>query len=151
MLTASHAQVHTHFAALAVEVGHQLLKDELLVLFADVGVVLNGLCVNAVLVLSGQLTLFQNLELGTGNLTNGANETFGHYFCFMDITANGANKFLHNLILQINIMIVFSWPPLTRGLSAEQADWGREISPSGKNQEFLPPPSSEGGKAAAPL
>ena len=100
---AGHAQVHTHFCTLAVEVGHQLLEDELLVFFRNVGVVLDGLSVNAVLVLSGQLAFFHHLELGAGNLTNGADKTLGHNFCFMNITANGANKLLHNIFLQIII------------------------------------------------
>jgi hypothetical protein len=57
-------------------------------------------------VLSGQLALFHHLELGAGNLTNGANKTLGHYFCFVNITANGANKLFHNHFLQ-NLISIF--------------------------------------------
>ena len=32
-----HAQIHTHLAALAVEVGHELIEDVLLILLGDVG------------------------------------------------------------------------------------------------------------------
>ena len=62
---ASHAQVHTDLGAFALEVGHQLLEDVLLVFLGDVGIALNGLCVNAVLMDSGQLLLALLLnELG---------------------------------------------------------------------------------------
>ena len=90
------AQVHADLGALALEVGHQLVEDELLVFFADVGVVLNGLCVDAVLMLSSQLIGLHDLELGTVDLADGALEAFGHSLCFVNITANGANKLLHN-------------------------------------------------------
>jgi hypothetical protein len=51
-------------------------------------------------VLSGQLAFFHHLELGAGNLTNGADKAFGHSLGLMDITANGANKLFHNQFLQ---------------------------------------------------
>src|SRR5699024_4352330 len=70
---AGHAQVHADLGALAVKVGHELVKDELLVLVADVGVVLHGLGVDAVLVLSGQLGVGGHLlELGAGHLADRA-------------------------------------------------------------------------------
>ena len=94
-----HAQVHTHFGALAVEVGHQLLEDELLVLLGDVGVVLHGLGVYAVLVLGSQLVGLHDLELGAVYLTYGALEALGDGLAFINITANGANKLLHNFFL----------------------------------------------------
>ena len=78
---AGHAQVHTDFGALALEVGHQLLEDVLLILSGDVGVVLDGLSVDTVLVNSSQL-LFALLlyELGSGNLTYGAGEIGSQLF-----------------------------------------------------------------------
>ena len=97
---AGHAQVHTHLAALALEVGHQLLKDVLLVFLGDVGVVLHGLGVDAVLMLGGQLAFLHDLELGAVNAAHGALEAFGDELAFVDITANGAHKFLHNRFLQ---------------------------------------------------
>ena len=48
-LVTGHAQVHADLGALAVEVGHQLIEDELLVLLGDIGVRLDGLAVDAVL------------------------------------------------------------------------------------------------------
>ena len=97
---ASHAQVHTHLAALALEVGHQLLEDVLLVFLGNVGVVLHGLGVDAVLMLGGQLAFLHDLELGAVNAAHGALEAFGDELAFVDITANGAHKFLHNRFLQ---------------------------------------------------
>ena len=91
-----HAQVHTDLAALAVEVGLQLLQDISLVLSGDVGVVGNGLLIDAQLVLSGQLVILHDLELGTVHLADGALEVLRHGFAFVDITANGADKLLHN-------------------------------------------------------
>ena len=91
------------------EVGHQLLEDILLILSGDVGVVLHGLGVDAILVLSGQLAGLHDLKLGTVNLANGALEALGHSLGLMNITTNGANKLLHNIFLQIIIfnVIVF--------------------------------------------
>jgi hypothetical protein len=97
---AGHAQIHTDLAALAVEVGQQLIQDELLVLLGDVGVVLNGGFINAELVLSGQLGGVHYLELGAGNLAQGALEIGGHLVSFVDVTANGANKLFHKYFLQ---------------------------------------------------
>ena len=100
-----HAEVHTNLGALAVEVSHKLVEDELLVLIGNVGVVLNCLCVNAVLMLSRKLcALFHYLELGTGNLANGTYEISRHLICFVNVTANGANKFFHNfnLLMYLN-------------------------------------------------
>jgi hypothetical protein len=51
--------------------------------------------------LGGQLALFHHLELGTGDFAQGALEIGGHFSSFVDITANGANKLLHNNFLQI--------------------------------------------------
>jgi hypothetical protein len=51
-------------------------------------------------VLSSQLAGLHDLELFAGNLAQGALEAFGHHFCFVNITANGANKLLHIIILQ---------------------------------------------------
>jgi hypothetical protein len=56
--------------------------------------------------LSGQLAGFHYLELGTGNLAQGALEIGGHFLSFVDITANGANKLLHNNFLQIMFFIL---------------------------------------------
>ena len=96
-----HAQVHTHFAALTVEVGHELLEDILLVFLADVGVVLHGLGVDAVLMLGGQLGVgSQLLELGAVHLAHGALEALGDGFAFVNVAANGANKLLHTDYLQ---------------------------------------------------
>ena len=103
---AGHAQVHADLGALALEVGHQLLEDVLLVGIGDVGVVLDGLGVDAVLVLSGQLALFHDLELGTGDLAQGALEISGHLIGFVNITTNGADKLLHKYFLQ-NLIYYF--------------------------------------------
>jgi hypothetical protein len=54
-------------------------------------------------VLSSQLAGFHYLELGTGNLAQGALEIFGHLVGFVNITADGANKLLHNNFLQNNV------------------------------------------------
>jgi len=101
---ASHAQVHTNLAALAGEVGLQLLQNPLLVGFGDVGVVGNGLLVDAQLMLGSQLGGIQLLELGAIHLADGALEIGGHFLAFVDVTANGADKLLHNHFLQILII-----------------------------------------------
>jgi hypothetical protein len=46
---------------------------------------------------SGQLALFHHLELGAGNTAQGALEIGGHLVGFVNITANGADKLLHNI------------------------------------------------------
>ena len=95
---ARHAEVHTDLAALAVEVGHQLLEDILLVLLGDVGVVLHGLAVNAELVLGGELQLtldlFEHIALG---VAHGALR--GSLGAFIDITANLAKPLFHSYYL----------------------------------------------------
>ena len=95
---ARHAEVHTDFAALAVEVGHQLVKDILLVLFGDVGVVLHGLAVNAELVLGSELELtldlFEHIALGVAH--GALRRSLG---AFIDITANLAKPLFHNCYL----------------------------------------------------
>ena len=101
MGNAGHAQVHTDLAALAGEVGLQLLQDICLVLGGNVGVVGNGLLVDAQLMLGSQLALFHDLELRTGDLADGADEALRHGFSFQNITANRADKFLHNNILRL--------------------------------------------------
>ena len=80
MGNAGHAQIHADLAALAGEVGLQLLQDISLVLSGDVGVVGNGLLVDAELMLGSQLALFHDLELRTGELADGADEALGHGF-----------------------------------------------------------------------
>ena len=86
---AGHAQIHADLAALALEVGHQLLEDVLLVFLGDVGVVLHGLGVDAVLMLGGQLAFLHDLELGAVNAAHGALEAFGDVFLFAgDIRSN---------------------------------------------------------------
>ncbi len=95
----SHAQIHAHLAALAIEVGLQLLKDDLLVLVGNVRVVLDGFGIDAVLVLGSQLTFLHHLELGAVHMAHGALEALRNGLAFVDITADGANKFLHNDIL----------------------------------------------------
>ena len=57
MRDAGHAQVHAHLGALAVEIGLQLIEDELLVLVGDGLVVLHGFGVDAIFVLSGERLL----------------------------------------------------------------------------------------------
>ena len=95
---ARHAEVHTDFAALAVEVGHQLVKDILLVLFGDVRVVLHGLAVNAELVLGSELELtldlFEHVALGVAH--GALRRSLG---AFIDITANLAKPLFHNCYL----------------------------------------------------
>jgi hypothetical protein len=106
---ASHAQIHTDLAALTLEVSHQLIEDILLVFLGNVGVVLNGLCVNAVLMNSSQLLLALLLyELGSGNLTNGAAELSVQLLGSVNITTNRTYKLFHNNFLQIflNIIII---------------------------------------------
>src|SRR5699024_7397308 len=98
---AGHAQIHADLGALAVEVGHQLLEDVLLVLLADVGVILHSLGIDTVLVLSSQLHLALHLiELGTGGLADRA-ELRG-ILPFVDITADRANPLLHSYFLLFN-------------------------------------------------
>ena len=95
---ARHAEVHADFAALAVEVGHQLVKDILLVLFGDVRVVLHGLAVNAELVLGSELELtldlFEHIALGVAH--GALRRSLG---AFIDITANLAKPLFHNCYL----------------------------------------------------
>ena len=95
---ARHAEVHADLAALAVEVGHHLLEDILLILFRDVGVVLHGLAVNAELMLGGELQFtldfLEHIALG---MAHGALR--GSLGAFIDITANLAQPLLHNYYL----------------------------------------------------
>ena len=102
-----HAQVHTDLTALAVEVGLQLLQDISLVLSGDIGVVGNSLLIDAQLMLSGQLVIFHDLELGTVDLADGALKALGHCFTFVDITANGADELLHNKSSKFKIFKLF--------------------------------------------
>ena len=76
---AGHAEVHADLGALAGEVGVELLQDVGLVGVADVGVILHGLGVDAVLMLGSQLALFHDLELGAVHLADGALEISGHF------------------------------------------------------------------------
>ena len=118
MRNARHAEVHADFAALAVEVGHQLLEDILLVLFGDVGVVLHGLAVNAELVLGSELELtldlFEHVALG---MTDGAFRRGS--FAFVDVTADLANKFLHDKFL--HFIIFYNFPKSLPGHSRTAA------------------------------
>ena len=43
-LIVEHAQIHDDLGALAVKVGHQLIKDELLVFLRDVGIDKSKIC-----------------------------------------------------------------------------------------------------------
>ena len=85
---------YTHLA-LAVEVGLQLLEDIGLVRVGDVGVVLDGLAVDAVFMLGGQLQLtldlFEHVALGMTDRAFGRSR-----FAFVDVTADLANKLLHD-------------------------------------------------------
>ena len=93
----SHAEIHTHLAALAVEVGHQLIENILLVLFGDIGVVLHGIGIDAKLVLGSQLDLALHLVECVLCVADGA---FHRRFrTLIDITANLADPLLHNCIL----------------------------------------------------
>ena len=96
---AGHAQVHADLGAFAAEVGLQLVEDILLVRLGDVGVVLDGLGVDAVLMLGrqGQLAL-DFLEHVAFGMTDGA-------FCrssvaFVDVATDFADKFLHDDFLR---------------------------------------------------
>ena len=103
-----HAQVHTNLGALAIEVGHELIEDVLLVLSGDVGVVLYGLCVNAILMDSSQLLLALLLnELGSGNLADGAAEIGRQFIAGIDVTTDRTYKLFHDKFLQkINFKII---------------------------------------------
>ena len=92
-----HAQIHTHLAALAVEVGHELIEDVLLILLGDVGVVLHGLCIDAELVLSSQLQLALDLFKRILGVADGALD--GSLGTLINITANLADPLLHSYIL----------------------------------------------------
>jgi hypothetical protein len=83
-----------------MEVGQQLIQDELLVLVGDVGIVGNGGLVDTELMLGSQLGVVHDLELGAGDLAQGAAEISSHLLSLVDITANRANKLLHNKFLQ---------------------------------------------------
>jgi hypothetical protein len=56
---------------------------------------------------SGQLAFFHDLELGAGDTAQGALEISGHLIGFVNITANGADKLLHNIFLQNFQLILF--------------------------------------------
>ena len=92
MCDASHAQVHAHFGALAVEIGFQLIEDELLVLVGDGLVVLHGFGVDAVFMLGGKLLLaFELLERACRSVAHGAFR--GRLGAFVDVTAYAADPF----------------------------------------------------------
>ena len=103
---ARHAQVHTDLAALAVEVGHELIEDILLVLFADLVVVLHGLGIDAELMLGGELHLaldfLEHIALG---VAHGALR--GRLGTFIDITANLADPLFHIRILHLIFVGIF--------------------------------------------
>jgi hypothetical protein len=104
----SHAQVHTDFAALAVEVSEQLLLDVGLIFCGNVGVVGYGLFVDAELVLSSQLHLALLLyELGSGDLTYGAAELSVQLLGGVNITTNTANKLFHNFSSKYSCFLIF--------------------------------------------
>ena len=89
---ASHAQVHAHLGALAVEIGLQLIEDELLVLVGDGLVVLHGFGVDAIFVLSGErLLTFELLERACRSVAYGAFR--GRLGAFVDVTAYAADPF----------------------------------------------------------
>ena len=95
MGNACHTKVHAHLRALALEIRHQLLKNVLLILFADVSVVLHGFSINAVLMLGSQLCSLGHLfELGSGNTADRA--LLGRGGTLGNITTNCANPFFHN-------------------------------------------------------
>ena len=92
---ACHAEVHTNFGALAVEVSHKLLADVFLIFSADVGIVLYGLCVNTILVLSCKLELaFLLNKLLCRNLAYRA--LLRSSFSLVNITAYRTYKLCHN-------------------------------------------------------
>ena len=96
MSDTSHAQIHTHFRALTLEVSLQLLQDISLILSTDVRIVGNGLFIDAVLMLSSQIHFDLLLhKLGRGNLTNGAGEISSQFFGSVNITANGTDELFH--------------------------------------------------------
>ena len=103
---ARHAQGHTDLAALAVEVGHELIEDILLVLFADLVVVLHGLGIDAELMLGGELHLaldfLEHIALG---VAHGALR--GRLGTFIDITANLADPLFHIRILHLIFVGIF--------------------------------------------
>ena len=102
---ARHAQVHTDLAALAVEVGHELIEDVLLILLGDVGVVLHGLCVDAELVLSSQLQLALDLFKRILGVADGALD--GSLGTLINITANLADPLFHIRILHLIFVGIF--------------------------------------------
>ena len=88
---ARHAQIHADLGAFAVEVGLELLKDEVLV-FLGHAVQLRA---DAELMLGSQLHVaFHQLELLAGNAADRALEAFGQ-IAFVNITANGAYILFH--------------------------------------------------------
>ena len=92
---ASHAQVHADLGALAGEVGLQLLEDVGLVLVRDLGVVLDGLVVDAVLVLGGEGELALDLleRAGRSVADRALRRRLG---ALVDVTADLANPLVHN-------------------------------------------------------
>ena len=91
---AGHAEIHTDLAALAGKVGLELIENVLLILVADVLVVLDGLGIDAVLVLGGQRHLAGDLlELVRRGM---ADRAFGgRLLALIDITADGADELFH--------------------------------------------------------
>ena len=99
---ARHAEVHTDLGALAGEVRLELLENVCLVGVGDIGVILYGLVVDAVLVGGGELYLALYLgEAGAGDLAYGAE--LGGSVALVDIAANGAEPFFHSVDLHLII------------------------------------------------
>ena len=93
---AGHAEVHADLGALAVEVGLELVEDELLVLLGDAV----ELRADAELMLGRELQIaLDDLELLAGNTADRALEALGQLIAFINITADGADILLHNKIL----------------------------------------------------
>ena len=99
---ARHAEVHTDLGALAGEVRLELLENVSLILVGDVGIVLHGLVIDAVLMGGGELYLALYLgEAGAGDLAYGAE--LGGSVALVDIAADGAEPFFHSLYLHLII------------------------------------------------
>ena len=86
-----HGQIHTHFGALALKVGAQAFLDLLGNIGSDANYVFG----------SPGAGVFHLLELFTGDLALGADETGGDRISFQNITTDGTYEFCHNSILHI--------------------------------------------------
>ena len=87
----SHSQIHAYLAALAIEVGAQVVNHFLAHSF--------GLAVTNAMYcgIGGVGIVLQFTELAGRSLADGA--AFGSLVAFMDVTTNGTNEFLcHNII-----------------------------------------------------